>query len=296
LLAHPVFPQIVVLAAMAAERPRWGWIAEPLVRQRNATTFLFERVETPLADRWTRIIGGVAAAWAAALGGRASSRWRRRMRRLHAVWGSAADVRATKLYERPTPRAQARLALACLGAFWPTRAYWREVLPASVMPVGLTRVRYGARRRRLRGGPEAARLTMCGSLPARIIAGSVAHVPVDVGNAGRRTILPDGPSAVTIGQIWRTAAGHEVGADELGLNELAALAQSLPHAVRPRRSNRVDVALYAPLRVGSYRVELDAHQHGYGWLGQLKRSQPISGSIEVVEGRTRAVGAGDGVG
>src|SRR5207248_816456 len=85
LRSHPIFPQVLILAAMAAERPLWAWLPEPLVRQRNATTFLFEQAETTLADRWADIIGAAAAAWAAVLGRSRATRWRRRMRGLHEV-------------------------------------------------------------------------------------------------------------------------------------------------------------------------------------------------------------------
>jgi glycosyltransferase involved in cell wall biosynthesis len=284
LLAHPVFPQVVILAAMAAESPRWGWLAEPLVRQRNATTFLFEQLDAPLADRWTQIIGGVSGAWGAVLGGRTTSRWRGRMRRLHEVWGSAADVRATKLYDSPMLRSQLRLAAACLGAFWPSSNYWREVLSASVMPVWMTRARYGVKGRRWprRREAERAQLTLRGSLPCRIVAGGVEGVTVEVRNEGRRSILPDGPGVVTIGQRWRTA-GQVLGRHELGLNELAALPQSLPHIVRRRNAIRAEVVLYAPVRAGSYRAEVLLHQHGYGWLSHSNGSELIAGDVEVVE-------------
>lgn len=283
-LAHPVFPQVVVLAAMAAERPYWGWLAEPLIRQRNATTFLFERGDVSLTARWTQIIGGVAAAWGAVLGRRAGVRWRRRMRLLHEVWGSAADIRATKLYEDPTLRAQARLALACLRTFWPVGHYWREVLPATVMPVWLTRARYGSRDRSGADGPgiESVQLALSAWLPRRVVAGSVERLKVEVRNDGRRAILPDGVRAVTIGQRWSTAEGRRLGREELELNELAALPQSLPCAVRARRSIPVELALYAPVEPGSYRVEVIAHQHGRGWLDGSGKSQIPAADVEVV--------------
>lgn len=285
ILAHPVFPQVVILAAMAAERPHWGSLAEPLVHQRNATTFLFEGGNAWLAARWTKIIGEAAGAWGAVLGRRRGRRWRTRMRRLQQVWGSAADVRATKLYERPTLRAQARLARVCLGAFWPVRDYWREVLPATVMPVWLTRARYAAGDRALplRRDVEPARLTLSGSLPDRVGAGSVAYLILGVRNAGRRAFLPEGARAVTIGQRWRTASGHELGREELGLNELAAFQQTLAHVVRANRVVVCEIALYAPLEPGSYSLEVAAHQHGHGWLDRTGSSQALAACVDVVD-------------
>jgi glycosyltransferase involved in cell wall biosynthesis len=296
-LAHPVFPQVVLLATIAAERPRWGWLAEPLVRQRNATTFLFERGDIPLADRWVRIIDGVAAAWGAVLGPRVGNRRRRRMQMVQRVWGSAADMRATKLYESPTLRSQARLALVCLKAFWPVSGYWRDVLPATLTPVWLTRARYGAwDRSRGSQESESLQLGLAACLPARMTVGSVSWVEVEIRNEGRRAVLPDGPRAVTIAQRWSTAEGGPLDRETLELNELAAMPQSLPRAIRRRRALSVDVALYAPTEPGRYRLEVVAHQHGRGWLDGSRGPQMPASDVVVlarsddVETRGRPIG------
>jgi hypothetical protein len=293
-LAHPVFPQIVVLAGMAEERPLWGWLAEPLVHQRNATTFLFEEGDLPLAARWTQIIAGAAAVWGAVLG-RGGIRWRRRMRRLNEVWGSAADARATKLYgSPPSLRSQARLASACLGAFWPVRSYWREVLPATLMPAWLTRARYGFQHANdVRGRAiETARLAISGFLPARMVAGSVEAVQIEARNDGRRTILPEGPRGVTIGQRWLTDARRPLGREELGLNELAALPQPVPRALRAGRGTHLELTLYAPIEPGLYRVEAAAHQHGRGWLDELGELEVLAADIDVFDPSARAAQPG----
>jgi glycosyltransferase involved in cell wall biosynthesis len=283
-LAHPVFPQIVILAEVARERSYWGVSAESLVRQRNATTFLFEQDDVPLADRWAEIVGGATATWAAVLGGYGKSRWRRRMRLLHKVWGSAADVRATKLYENPTLPSQARLALTYLRAFWPVGDYWREVLPATLAPIWLTRARYGLSKGSSLDGPrgEPPKLMLSAELPCRMVAGTVHRVIVEARNDGPRTISSDGPRAVTIGQRWSTTEGHTLGRVQLGLNELAAMPQSLPRAVRVRRTIRGEITLYAPVEPGSYRVEVGAYQHGRGWLADLAVSRTVAKDVEVI--------------
>ena len=277
-LAHPVFPQVVVLASVAAARPRWASSPEPLVRQRNATTFLFEHGEVSLADRWSQIIGEAASAWAAVLGGRGRARWRRRMRLLHRVWGSAEDIRATKLYDRPSTRAQARLALTLLGAFWPVRDYWRRVLAISVMPVWLTRARYGPAHRTR--DVKEAEIALSGELPDRMTAGEVSHVAIEVRNVGGCTIRSEGPRAMTIGQRWWTSDRQQVAPDQLGVNLLAALPQSLESSLPVDGRMRAEIALYAPVEPGLYSVELLAHQGGRGWL-DCAGSQGIEAAIEV---------------
>jgi glycosyltransferase involved in cell wall biosynthesis len=283
-LAHPVYPQIVVLAMMARERPQWGWLAEPLVRQRNALTFLFERGDIPIADCWSELIEGISAVWADILGGRNNKRWRQRMRTVARVWGSAEDVRATKLYEHPPVASQIRLARAMLGAFWAVRAYWRDVMAATLMPVWLTRARHGpagawlARRVTLR----PAQLALSGQLPRHLSAGSVASTDVLVRNFGRRTVPATGPDAVTIAQRWWTADGLPLEWTMLCTNELAGMPRPIARAIRGGRTEATEISLYAPIKPGSYRVEIVANQPGR-WLDEAGVAAAFRATVDVTD-------------
>jgi glycosyltransferase involved in cell wall biosynthesis len=283
-LAHPVFPQVVVLGNMAVERPRWGWLAEPLVHQRNATTFLFETSAVSLADRWSVIIGGAAAAWGAVLGRRGGARWRRRMRLLHQVWGHADDIRATKLYDEPSLRSQLRLARVCFGAFWPSRVYWRTVALAALTPTWLMRARYGEGGRLVRSEEIApGGLALSGCVPDRMHAGAIARMDVEIRNDERgRSVPATGPYAVTVGQRWSTNDGRPLERRELGLNELATLPQSLPCPVPAKRAVHAEIPLFAPLEAGSYRVEVALHQHGRGWLDETCAVPALTGEVEIL--------------
>jgi hypothetical protein len=283
-LAHPVFPQVIVLARMAAQRPLWGWFPEPLVHQRNATTFLFEQGNVSLADRWSQIIGGVAAAWGAALGRRGGTRWRRRMRLLNRVWGGAEDMRAIKLYGDPPIRSQAQLGLVCFAAFWPVCDYWQDVLPATLMPAWLTRARYAPDGRWPPGARKlgSRQIALSGRLPCRMFVGGAARVRIAVRNGEGGAVPSAGRFAVTLGQRWLTAEDVPLGPDELGLNDLAAMPQTLPGPVREGRTRQVEVALLAPREPGIYRVELAAQQHGRGWLDEAGVSPALVGSVEIV--------------
>jgi glycosyltransferase involved in cell wall biosynthesis len=286
-LAHPVFPQVVILAGIAMSEPRWGWLAEPLVLQRNATTFLFEHGEVPLADRWSEIIGGAASAWAAVLGSRWGGRWRRRMRGLNLVWGGLADVRGAKLYDRAPVRSQARLAATCLRAFWPVRSYWRDVLGASLMPRWLSLLRYApdSHSRLATAAPDAASVSLVGSVPHRLQAGGAVEVTVTLENRGRRSVREAGPGAVTVGQRWFARDGRCLSATELGLNEVAALPQSLPLRARPSQSLEVGLTLYPPPKPGAYRVELVSHNQQVGWLDEFNERALIGADVEVTMAR-----------
>lgn len=282
LLAHPVYPQIVVLAMMARARPQWGWLAESLVRQRNALTFLFESGETPLADRWSELIEGISAVWADVLDGRNHKRWRRRMRMVARVWGSAEDVRGTKLYDDPPVGSQIRLTRAMIRAFWPVRAYWRDALVATLMPVWLTRARHGSV-----GGWLAPRVTfrpgqlaLSGELPRSLSAGSVASMDVLVRNAGPRRVPATGPDAVTIAQRWWSADGLPLQWAMLRTNELAGMSRPLPHSIWRRGQASTEIAVYAPIEPGSYCLEIVAHQPGR-WLDEAGVAAPLTAAVEV---------------
>jgi len=282
LLAHPVFPQIVVLAMMARARPEWGWLAESLVRQRNALTFLFESGDASLADRWSELIEGISAVWADIFEGRINRRWRRRMRMVARVWGSAEDVRATKLYDSPPLISQIRLSLALLVAFWPVRSYWRDVLAPTLTPVWLTRARHQpaggwlARRVTLR----TAQLTLSGQLPRRLLAGSVASVDVRLRNAGPRTVPATGPDAVSIAQRWWSADGVPLDWATFCANELAGMPLPIVRAIGRGRSVSTEVALYAPMEPGSYRLEIVANQPGR-WLDEAGVAAALTVTVDV---------------
>ena len=285
--AHPVYPQVVVLATMAADRPVWGWLPEPLVRQRNATTFLFEHGRTPLADRWSLIIAGLPTVWAAVLGSRYSGRWRRRMRLLHRVWGGEEDMRATKLYDKPGLRSQARLALCCCAAFWPAWSYWRRVLPVTLAPVWLSRLRYApdrplaANTRR-----RSARLRVSTDPPGRLRAESVVSTRIDLRNATRRTAHCAGPYAVAVAQHWFTQEGVEVTGKALGLNQLAEMPQALPRTIRGRRSLAFEICVYVPRSPGVYTLQLVPVQLHAGWV-----AEPVTQVVEVVARSRRPASA-----
>jgi glycosyltransferase involved in cell wall biosynthesis len=285
-LAHPVFPQIVVLAMMARVRPQWGWLAEPLVRQRNALTFLFEPDDVPLADRWSELIEGISAVWADIFGGRGNKRWRQRMRMVALVWGSAEDVRGTKLYDHPPLASQIRLARALLKAFWPVRGYWRDVIAPTLMPVWLMRTRHKpaggflARRATLRPG----QLILSGGLPRQLAAGSVASTNVLVRNAGPRTVPVTGPDAVTIAQRWWTAHGVPLEWRTLRTNELAGMPSPIARAIRRGRSVSTEIPLYAPTDPGSYRLEIVANQPGR-WLDEAGVAAALTATVDVTTAR-----------
>jgi glycosyltransferase involved in cell wall biosynthesis len=291
-LANPAYPQVVILAEMARARAQWGWLAEPLVRQRNAPTFLFEAGDVPLADRWSNLIEGVAAVWADILGGRGGRRWRQRMRMVARVWGSAEDVRATKLYDRPPLSSQARFARAMFSAFWPVRHYWRDVVVATLTPVWLTRARHSAGAGRLarRVTFRPGQLILSGQLPSRLAESSVASIDVLVRNAGPRAVPVTGPDAVTIAQRWWTPDGVPLEWAMLQTNELAGMALPISHTVRRGRAVSTEIPIYAPVEPGCYRLEIVAHQPGR-WLDEAGVATALSATVDVtgagVDGRRR---------
>jgi hypothetical protein len=113
--------------------------------------------------------------------------------------------------------------------------------------------------------------------------GAVARIDVEVRNGERRRSVPaTGPYAVTVGQRWSTNDGRSLERQELGLNEIAALPQSLPCPVPAKRAVHAVIPLFAPLEAGSYRVEVALHQHGRGWLDETCAVPALTGEVEVL--------------
>jgi hypothetical protein len=110
----------------------------------------------------------------------------------------------------------------------------------------------------------------------------VACAEVVVFNKAERAIPSAGPNAVVIGHRWVTPDGRMLEREQLGLNELAALPQSMPRAVPRRRSVRAEVALYAPNEPGTYRLEVSAIQHGRGSLEDFGLAPALGRAVEVV--------------
>jgi hypothetical protein len=199
------------------------------------------------------------------------------------VWGGSADIRGTKLYAAASVRSQARLALTCLLAFWPARRYWRDVFGATVMPRWLTLRRYAPDSRSVlaTAPPAAASISLAGAIAASMNAGGCVATALTLENRGRRTVFETGPGAVTVGQRWVAHDGHRMSASELALNQLAALPQTLPRAVRPGRRLQFQFSLYPPPTPGRYRLELAAHCQQLGWLDEEDRRTLVAAEVEV---------------
>jgi abequosyltransferase len=282
-LAHPTWPQVVTMGLMARERARWAWWPDPVVlHRRNADPFLFERSPTSIADRWAELVGGLAAAWGALLG-RGTPAWHARMRALATVWGSASDARAAKLYERPSLRAQARLAVTWTRAFWKVPGWPRHVLPALACPAWLTTLRHSPTRGTVGAGPlqpPGDRVAVDAELPARLAAGGSRQVLVQVRNDGARTLPVTGPHAVGLWQRW-TVSSRWLRPEEVGLNALAAAPLGLPGPVAPGQSVAAWVALLPPREPGRYRLAVAAHQHGLGWLDYAGVGAAVEREVDV---------------
>jgi hypothetical protein len=104
---------------------------------------------------------------------------------------------------------------------------------------------------------------------------------VVVRNDDRQRVPSAGPNAVTIDQRWSTVGGRALEREELGINELAAMPQSLPRAIHAGCWGLSELALFAPVDPGLYRLEVIAHQHGRGWLAGAGKSQLLA-DVEIV--------------
>ncbi len=282
---NPVFPQVIVMAGAALDRPRWGWEPAVCIHRRGADPFVFESAPVSMARKWAQLLGGCCDAWADVLGGR-NRRWRRQVRRVQRVWGRVEDARGCKLYERPSLADQLALLAAWSRSLWPCRAFWRELLPALLAPARLTRRLHGVGDEARGAAPPAGgrpSVELEADLPGRVAAGGVSHVAVRVRNVDRTPIPGTGPTALGVWQRWRRSDEEApLRWEELGVNELASQPVDVQRRLRPGASSDVDVALMAPTEPGRYELTVAAHRHGIGWLDLNGTAAPLRRRVEVV--------------
>jgi Glycosyl transferase family 2 len=282
-LGHPVWPQVITMGLMTQERPTWVWAPDVVgVHRRNALPFVFERGAATMASKWSELVSGLSVAWADVLGA-GSPQWHARMRAIRRIWGGATDARASKLYERPSLKQQMQLTIAWGRAFWNVPGWRREVLPALVEPVWLTRALHATDGRRrssglLRRGRDNVRLAA--ELPARLPAGGARQILVRVHNEGPTTLLASGPHGVGIWHRWSTDE-RSLTSEELGLNELAEQPLAVSRDVKRSDTLAMWVALLPPREPGRYVLEVSGHQHGLGWLGDAGLGTTLTATVEV---------------
>jgi len=125
---------------------------------------------------------------------------------------------------------------------------------------------------------RARALAVRGTLPARLVAGEVTHVPVEVVNRSDAPLASVLPRPVKVGARWRRTRGHDA---EFIPNPLVPLPRVLPPGMR----TPLDVPLEVPPEPGTYEVRIALRQPGLGWLGVR-----LQGEVVVVAGDSVALG------
>lgn len=96
--------------------------------------------------------------------------------------------------------------------------------------------------------------------PARVAAGAVFHVAVDVANAGWDTWRSDDALPVFVSSHWLDADGT--------MRVLDGLRTRLPQPLAPGQEVRVEVAVQAPAEAGRYRLAIDLVKEGVTWFSE----------------------------
>jgi hypothetical protein len=287
LAAHPSWPQVLLFAALAAERPCWAWCPDGMVvRRRQADAFLFEGAEVATIDRSAELVDGLSAAWADVLGGR-GPRWRRRMGALRAFWGRPEDALAAKLYDRPSLVSQLRLAVGWTRAFGRTPGFVKDLLPALLLPGRAVRALHHYKRGVLgrRTLPVAGRdrVDLTASLPDRLQAGAVGHVRVTVANRTTGSLPAFGPRMVCVEQRWRLAGAAPLEPAARGIDAAGAFPTPLHVPVGRGRQVERWLALLPPSEPGEYVLEVAPYVLGIGPLDAAGVSEALVGHVSVVE-------------
>src|SRR4051794_13319159 len=162
---------------MLRARPEWVWSPEPCVNARAWTTFVSGRNRVAMM---AANLDGERAVYAALLGaGTPDSR--AVMARVRGSWATGSAIRGLRESRNVRLRDEARLFAVCLRAFWRTRGFWTDSLPALVVPKAARRApdvpSAPLARTSCRTGIEIA-------LPSRVYRRDMLRLPCLVRNLG----------------------------------------------------------------------------------------------------------------
>jgi len=157
--AGRAFPHIPILGAMVVEAPRWRWHGEQLVRHRVGVAAVEDTFSLGLADYTIKVTDDRCGIWAAMFGVR-SPLYRAAISSARRIQLSPAMVGHYKLQPGHTLAGDLRLLVAMTRHYWRLAEFWKQSLPALLVPHGLVPVavrarnmlRAAAERRRRSGG------------------------------------------------------------------------------------------------------------------------------------------------
>ena len=267
-------PHLYVTARMAARDPDWLWAPEPLVLSREAELYLAdEESVVNHAAIVRRILGDLDRIWARVYGRYSYAHRALMYKALRHMWNREAIFAQRR--ETHGPR-ELIASLACARRFWWSRLFWRDCLPALVVPA--FPLRYAHHRRRpfaTRPIPEREQqIVVEGTLPQAMSAGYSHWITVRIANRGTVPLSSAGPYPVTLATCWREAAtGAPV--------SVSGAHVTLWPPLRAGRSRSVEQLVIPASEPGNYTLTVMAVQDGVGWFDTAQSDCALEGSVRV---------------
>jgi len=270
----PLVPHAYVMGRMAAECPDWVWCPELLLISREGDIFLREPGQLGLDTRIVRrLMAELDRLWSSLYGRRS---YVRRALMFKALRHMAARDALLQLRISAKPTREHVALLDLTRRFWWSRYYWRQCLPALLLPVGPLRYASGGPRRRAssRVGAQDRSVEVFGPIPSEMYTGYASWVTVRVVNRGSVTLSSAGPFAAMLACRWEdTDTGRVVHSGS---------PTKLWPPVRPGTSRIVELSLTPPPLPGRYRLVMAPVEQYDGWYDL---DQSASGARAIVDVR-----------
>lgn len=130
------FPHMPILGEVIVRAPRWGWVAEPLIRHRIGTRSVTSTFDAGLTAYTILVTEDRAAIWRAMFG-RRSELYRRAMRNIWRVQAHTAALAHLKRQPDQTTALDLALLRALVRAYWFIPRFWLESVPVLLLPHAL---------------------------------------------------------------------------------------------------------------------------------------------------------------
>lgn len=266
--AHPIWAHLRVVGEMARRDPVWTYAPHVVVRNRTSSGWMYSLGERPRdhARMHVALIDGIDRVLREMLPDRRSARLRvELMRRMYEMAAAGRIVRQIKRGTGTAPRSEVALAASIARAYWWLPAFWRDALPALLVPAAVERRR--ARRRAVAASgppplaPEACATALEADLPATFPTRHALDLRATVRNRGTATLASTGAHPVRLSYRWFDAAGEET--------VLEGLRGDFARPLAPGDSATLTVGLLTPWDEGDYELRIAPVQEGVRWFDDL---------------------------
>lgn len=260
-LEGSLYPHVWVMVSAWLGGREWLWEPRAVLRVRLNNVALADSTQRSVDGLLARAVRDQRVLWST-LGDRSNAR--RQLTRFHEQMLPSGHRDALAFHRLSLPERDRRETLAllvsCLKAFWWSKRFWCESLPALVLMI-CARPADGEQLSAARELVRTVRLRTTGArpeCPATMTPSQVTRLPFVIANLGPEPLRSRPGTPLTVAARWADAA---TGAP-IAVSERAGLPGGL--AVGARRE--VTLATIAPPESGTYTLTVSALIEGIGWI------------------------------